>query len=702
MVAGTGLALSMLRVRVASALHRAWTATMLAMLLLPVWTTWAPSITAPVLPAVREKVAIEVPPMAWIPAIVDVPHTVVAEPVRNIPPARRVDWEEILLGVYLAGVAAMLARLIVGTWQVRAMLRGAHQTDGFVTSPRCFAPVTIGWLRPIVLLPESWRTWPKARLDAVLFHEREHVRRRDPLVQWLALLNRCIFWFHPLAWWLERKLAALAEEACDAAVLAGGCAAHDYADYLIELARSVNAAGARIRWAGGAAFSAGSLPRRIRRILDAPPVAHLSRARSIALLCACTFMLAAFLACNVSPSPRTSSQPVPQRRRQRSDESLRKKILTLTREGTKDLVADVHAHPNNPDNMAELAAYYQSKHDLKALDELTLWFIGEHPDARMGWWYRPEWDTIWDKDGYDRASRLWTEQLKKSWQSPYVYMNAAEFLSGSDNEQAEQILLEGRRRFPATGVYSGLHWEVFLARHYAWALTGSAGQLPNREAFSDQQAAGPDQGAYAQKVRETLLASKDTELLLRTVEQLQINLPNRKLCRTLLERVLSIEPENDWAHVSRYHLRLNDIQLRAETNPGGLSDSDRMVLLASQLRRWPPDAGVDETKAHELVDLASRSNEDLNYGTAIFLGNIALGQVALNHGDNAGAARYLLSASEAPPSEFLKYQQIDMTLAGDLLAAGSGTPWRHFWTAARSSIGPMNLWRNGRSVSAKE
>ena len=74
-----------------------------------------------------------------------------------------------------------------------------------------------------------------------MIHEREHARRRDPLVQWLALLNRCVFWFHPLAWWLERKLAALAEEACDAAVLAGGHAPHDYARYLIEMARSVNA-----------------------------------------------------------------------------------------------------------------------------------------------------------------------------------------------------------------------------------------------------------------------------------------------------------------------------------------------------------------------------------------------------------------------------------------------------------------------------
>jgi beta-lactamase regulating signal transducer with metallopeptidase domain len=28
-----------------------------------------------------------------------------------------------------------------------------------------------------------------------------------------------VFWFHPLAWWLSRKISNLSELACDAAVL---------------------------------------------------------------------------------------------------------------------------------------------------------------------------------------------------------------------------------------------------------------------------------------------------------------------------------------------------------------------------------------------------------------------------------------------------------------------------------------------------
>jgi beta-lactamase regulating signal transducer with metallopeptidase domain len=34
------------------------------------------------------------------------------------------------------------------------------------------------------------------------------------------LVVEAIFWFHPLAWWLERKLAALSEEAADHRALA--------------------------------------------------------------------------------------------------------------------------------------------------------------------------------------------------------------------------------------------------------------------------------------------------------------------------------------------------------------------------------------------------------------------------------------------------------------------------------------------------
>ena len=124
-------------------------------------------------------------------------------------------------------------------------------------------PVTVGWLAPVLILPRGWQRWPLAQLDAVLTHEAEHARRHDPLVQWLALFNRAVFWFHPLTWWLERRLATLAEEVCDAAVLAAGHSPQDYSDYLLEFARSVTREGRRLHVVAMAMPGSGQ-PERMR------------------------------------------------------------------------------------------------------------------------------------------------------------------------------------------------------------------------------------------------------------------------------------------------------------------------------------------------------------------------------------------------------------------------------------------------------
>jgi VWFA-related protein len=187
----------------------------------------------------------------------------------------------------------LLARLAIGTVRAHILVRRATNRGGRLTSSACAAPVTVGWLRPTVILPECWRRWPEAQLDAVLAHEGEHARRRDPLVQWLALLNRAMFWFHPLAWWLESKLSALAEEACDAAVLARGHDPFEYSEYLLEMARSVLRTGVRVKVLG-MAMPGSFLPQRIRRILEGRPAPRISRVRMACLGVACATVSALF------------------------------------------------------------------------------------------------------------------------------------------------------------------------------------------------------------------------------------------------------------------------------------------------------------------------------------------------------------------------------------------------------------------------
>jgi len=72
----------------------------------------------------------------------------------------------------------------------------------------------------------------------------------------------------------------------------------------------------------------------------------------------------------------------------------------------------------------------------------------------------------------------------------------------------------------------------------------------------------PAQGAYAQRVRQTLLASNDVELLARTVEQLQADRPNRQFARSLVDRALKIKPGVWTAHMQQDWLKQLAVQWR--------------------------------------------------------------------------------------------------------------------------------------------
>ncbi len=272
------LVLFALRIKAAPARHAVWAGVVLVMMLLPVFLAWGPKAPLPVLP--RETRALTVSPTLVVSPRHLTPSAQVQMPKPASPEHFVWSWPAFFAGVYVLGLALFLIRLAIGTTRVRLLLRGAVMRDGRLTHVSCATPVTVGWVRPTVILPTGWTEWPQARLDAILAHECEHVRRRDPLFQWIALLNRALFWFHPLAWWLERRLSGLAEEACDSAVLALGHDPRDYSETLLGLARSVERAGARVD-ALGMAMPGAFLPARIRRMLSEPPAPRISRARLV-------------------------------------------------------------------------------------------------------------------------------------------------------------------------------------------------------------------------------------------------------------------------------------------------------------------------------------------------------------------------------------------------------------------------------------
>jgi len=103
-------------------------------------------------------------------------------------------------------------------------------------------PLTWGMVRPCVMLPASAKEWSADRRRAVLSHELAHIARHDWFVQICAELARGFYWFHPLVWYAGASLRSESECACDDSVLNTGMDASDYANQLLDLARTLKTA----------------------------------------------------------------------------------------------------------------------------------------------------------------------------------------------------------------------------------------------------------------------------------------------------------------------------------------------------------------------------------------------------------------------------------------------------------------------------
>jgi TonB family protein len=168
-------------------------------------------------------------------------------------------WPAVAFVTWALIAGAMLLRMLAGWAAIRLELRRAvpvsdsswlRQTGdvarrmGLVAAPDLrladiASPVICGALRPVLLLPQSALEWSADRREIVLLHECAHAMRFDVWLNWLAQLVRCVFWFHPLAWYMAERLAREQELASDDEVLRAGVRGPDYADVLMDSVRGL-------------------------------------------------------------------------------------------------------------------------------------------------------------------------------------------------------------------------------------------------------------------------------------------------------------------------------------------------------------------------------------------------------------------------------------------------------------------------------
>jgi beta-lactamase regulating signal transducer with metallopeptidase domain len=234
----------------AAARHVAWLFGIAALLALPLLWWAAPAVRLQKLPRKAESAGapLSAPFSGPAPASADfaAAHS-----------SRDGGWGFVLLALYALGAAALLLRFVIGRRTLARLWRTAERPgeaawQGLIRRlsremqlsrpvelrivPRSVMPMTWGTLRPKLLLPAEACGWSAERRRLVLLHELAHVARRDSLSRSIASLACALYWFHPGAWFVARRMCLEQEHAADDRVLAAGGSARDYARSLLHLA----------------------------------------------------------------------------------------------------------------------------------------------------------------------------------------------------------------------------------------------------------------------------------------------------------------------------------------------------------------------------------------------------------------------------------------------------------------------------------
>lgn len=105
-------------------------------------------------------------------------------------------------------------------------------------SDRVKAPLSFGWIRPTILLPEQFYKLPTDQQRAVLWHELIHLKRGDWLFVVFEQFIRALLWFHPAIRMLLGRIDLSREQVVDRQVVLLTGASDTYLRSLYSIAKA--------------------------------------------------------------------------------------------------------------------------------------------------------------------------------------------------------------------------------------------------------------------------------------------------------------------------------------------------------------------------------------------------------------------------------------------------------------------------------
>ena len=142
-------------------------------------------------------------------------------------------WQTVLLGVYLAGMAATLVLYIASAWKMGRMMRKgkAQEREGCRLVLLEENVPSFSWGRTVVMSRRDL-----AQNPAIFTHERMHVKCRHSLDMLLFLPLQLLLWWNPLVWITREELRLLHEYEADEGVIQNGIDATQYQLLLVRKA----------------------------------------------------------------------------------------------------------------------------------------------------------------------------------------------------------------------------------------------------------------------------------------------------------------------------------------------------------------------------------------------------------------------------------------------------------------------------------